>query len=516
VIKAGDAYDAVVIGGGPAGSAAAHLLSSWQWTVLLVHHRPARPSLAESLPPSIRKLLALIGTLDAVERAGFHPNAGNIARWANVPRTTTTEAGFHVRRDDFDGVLRDAASAAHAHVVDGAVRRVDLGDPARVTYATPTGGLVTVHARQVLDCTGRTGIVAARGFRRVDSGYRTVAIAAEWESKAWRVEDRTRTLVESYADGWAWSVPLSATRRQCTVMIEPPSLASTRRELRRGFAPPQRLPERRVLTRTYAAEIAKPAMIAGRIAEAGASPIGEPWACDASIYDCTRAADEGVLLVGDAASFIEPLSSAGVKKALLSAWRAAVVTNTTLKQPSIAAAARDLYSQREREVHAESMRQSRAFFAEASSVSSSPFWSARAEHSPTADARSTSVDDSRWTDEALVRDAGVRAAFEYLRAADGVRLHLAETLRFEAVPAIEGREVVLRDAVVLPGVAAPVPFAAGVDLPALARLARGGRDVAALIAAYQSEIGRVPVSGLLTGLSLLVARRALVAEGNPS
>src|SRR5262249_36496229 len=76
VIRAGDTFDAVVIGGGPAGSAAAHLLASWSWSVLLVHQRPSRPSLAESLPGSTRKLLALVGDLVAVDGAGFHPCAG--------------------------------------------------------------------------------------------------------------------------------------------------------------------------------------------------------------------------------------------------------------------------------------------------------------------------------------------------------------------------------------------------------------------------------------------------------
>jgi hypothetical protein len=159
------------------------------------------------------------------------------------------------------------------------------------------------------------------------------------------------------------------------------------------------------------------------------------------------------------------------------------------------------------------MRTAGAFFAEAASAYASPFWSIRAEHTRAADAASTSAAERPWNDATLAHDPGVRAAFEYLRASDGVRLRLADTLRFAPVPAIEGREVVLRDGVVLPGVAGAVPFAAGVDLAALARLARGGRDVPALIAAYQSEVGRVPLSGLLTGLSLLVARRALVAEG---
>jgi flavin-dependent dehydrogenase len=506
VLRAGDTFDAVVIGGGPAGCAAAHLLASWHWSVLLVHHRGAQPSLAESLPPSTRKLFALVGQLEAVERARFHPNVGNIARWADAPRTTATEAaGFHVSRDDFDRVLRDAAAAARAQIVEAVARRVDPGDRPRVTIAKSGGDLVTVHARQVLDCSGRAGVVAARGFRRSEAGYRTIAVNANWDSDAWAVDEQARTLVESYADGWAWSVPVSATRRQCTVMIDHAIVGAGGGQAGRAL-----------LQQIYTREIAKAAMIGGRVRSAGARQIGRPWACDASIYDCTRAADEGVLLVGDAASFIEPLSSAGVKKALLSAWRAAVVTNTTLKQPSLASAARDLYSRREREVHVQSTQRSGGFFAEAAAAYRSPFWSSRADDARRAEQQARTQDAMQWTDEALAHDAGVRAAFEYLRGAEGVRLHLADTLRFEPVAAIEGREVVLRDGVVLSGVTGAVPFAAGVDLPALARLARGGRDVPALIAAYQSEVGRVPVSGLLTGLSLLVARRALVAEGSRS
>ena len=57
-------------------------------------------------------------------------------------------------------MLRDAAAAARAAIVDGVVRRVDPGDPSRVTYTSSDTAIRVVEARQVLDCSGRTGVVA--------------------------------------------------------------------------------------------------------------------------------------------------------------------------------------------------------------------------------------------------------------------------------------------------------------------------------------------------------------------
>jgi flavin-dependent dehydrogenase len=521
-MRVADQCEVVVIGAGPAGSTAAQLLASWGWSAVLIDRGATGRALAESLPSSTRKLFAFLGQLARVDGAGFHPNNGNVARWADASRMTRTpDAGFHVSRPAFDRVLREAATAAGARFVDAVVRRVDVGDPTRVTYATPHGDVASIHARYVLDCSGRTGIVARQGWRRADARYHTLAIACEWECPDWPEDERTQTLVESFDSGWAWSVPLSPTRRQCTVMVERVKFRSPERlALHHTFAHDRPLPrpmEREPVTRAfrdrYLQELAKTTELRARLA--GASPIAAPWACDASIYDCTQAADQGVLLVGDAASFIEPLSSAGVKKALLSAWRAAVVTNTCLKQASLAGAARELYTRRERHVYADCMRRSTAFFAEAAAAYGSAFWSARADHAHASDASPADA-GGEWTDDALARDAAVRRAFEYLRAAERVRLQPAASLRVEPVAAIEGREVVMRDALVVPGLDSPLRFAAGVDLPALARLARAGTDVPALIAAYHAQVGPVPVTGLLTGLSLLVAHHALVAEGSPS
>jgi hypothetical protein len=290
--------------------------------------------------------------------------------------------------------------------------------------------------------------------------------------------------VDSYDHGWAWSVPLSPTRRQCTVMVD-----ADRTTVRKTS-----------LDRVYGEELHRARNIASRLA--GATRTGPVWACDASIYDATRASDGDAFLVGDAASFVEALSSGGVKKALSSAWRAAVVVNTCLEKPGMRAAATDLFNRREHQVYTEYLRQSTAFFREAALVYDDPFWTARANPAHAGEP------DGEPSDFLLRHDADVRRAFERLR--DAPRLDLAPSphLHFEKAAVIEGREVVLRDGVVVRGYTAPIRFVAGVNLPELVRIAPGCRDVPSLISSYESRVAPVDPRNLLMGLSFLVTRGA--------
>jgi flavin-dependent dehydrogenase len=497
--------DVVVIGGGPAGATAARLLASWGWSVALIHKSTSRPSLAESLPASTRKPLAFLGQLEAIQSAGFHPNTGNVIRWATRSDVTTSaDAGFHVSRVRFDEVLRGLARDAGARVSDASVRHVNMDRGPRIAFADPYGHIQTVAASYVLDCTGRAGIVARHGFRRSDLRYRTLAIAAEWQCNDWPAGERTKTVVESYRDGWTWSVPLSNRIRQSTVMIDPARVqgnAGTAAHDRRAASI-----GRRLLQSIYTEEIGKARCTSECLDRA--RQISAPWACDASLYNAPRPADQGVLLVGDAASFIEPLSAAGVKKALTSAWRAAVVTNTCLTKPQMTAAALDFYVRRERQVHADCLARSAQFFAEASAAYPNEFWSARV----ATDERVVDPAAAEVSDADLAADRDVRDAFERLRIAPASRLRPANNLLVRPVADIEGREIVMRDALLVPGTESPLRFAAGVNLPALVRLAAECRDVPDLVSAYCTHVGPAPLEGLLTGLSLLVARRALVHE----
>src|SRR5262249_52968482 len=153
--------------------------------------------------------------------------------------------GLHVRRDSFDRVLRQSAVRSGVRFWDGLVRDVWIGDSVRATWVNG-GTIETCRARYVLDCSGRAGTIARRGLRVTEARYRTFAVTAEWTSVEWDPNERAHTIVESYRDGWAWSVPLSATARQFTVMIDP--------EVRHQAV--------------YARELAKTAALATRLAGA--------------------------------------------------------------------------------------------------------------------------------------------------------------------------------------------------------------------------------------------------------
>ena len=243
-----------------------------------------------------------------------------------------------------------------------------------------------------LDCTGRAGVLArSRAGRRLEEGHRTVSLSAVWERPdGWGLPDASHTLIESYADGWAWSVPLDDTRRAVAVMVDPRITSMKRGD---GAAA------------TYRAELDKTGRLRALLADA--SMLGGPTGWDASMYSSTTYAGDDWLVVGDAASFVDPLSSAGVKKALASGWLAAIVTHTALSTPGMAGTARQFFADREAEVYANFLSLTRGYLHEAAEGQAHPFWSERAEAGER-DALRAAAERER---------EAVQAAFERLKAA---------------------------------------------------------------------------------------------------
>lgn len=504
----------LILGGGPAGAAAARLLAQWGLEVVVVERStdadagPAAQSLAESLPPSTRKVLAATGLLGVVEAGGFHANGGNTALWGGEGRRDDFAGGatgFHVLRSRFDRLLRGAAADAGATVVRGVARLPELGPEGwRVEVALDGGKRVAMRPDWVMDCTGRAGLLARR-HRMLEADAPTLAVVRRYRSEdGWANVNATHALVESFERGWAWSVPTSERERHVAVMLDPQLQA-----VMEGAAD---------LSAAFEAEIANTALM--RSITTPAVPIGDAWAVTASMYTSSRFSLDRALLVGDAASFADPMSSYGVKKALASAWLAAVTVNTAIRTPELANAAAEFHERREREMYG-SLRDGLAMQVAGTGVSDSSrrtaddaFWGRRARWladrpEATGDANAPDGPDA----EALRDDPEVRAAFHALRLGSG-RLRVGRRDTVDR-PLVIGNLIRMAPALVTSRFPAGVRYFRDIDLLRVVNLATGSENPGVLYESYSEWAARedlppVDLASFIGVVALLIADGVLV------
>ena len=417
--------DVLVVGGGPAGSAAATMLARKGCRVRLYERdRFPREHVGESLLPASMPVLAELGVLPAIEAAGFLPKYGATMVWGRDPDPwswTFRESSpryphaFQVVRAQFDEILLRNAAAHGADVREGCRVLEADADPsgAILRIEDAAGRQHTARARFVVDASGQAGLIGrTRGLREADPFFRNLAVYGYYSGGSRLPEpDTNNILIESVEDGWLWAIPLHTGLVSTGVVVD--SAVGRERINEMG---PEAFFRERVASGPHTSALL-----------AGATLTGSPTVVRDWSYSSSELAGEGFVLAGDAACFVDPLFSSGVHLALSSGVLAAAYVTSALKDPDLGEAAAAVYTQQYRQQYEHFRELARLFYAGNRTVESY-FWEAR---------RITGAADSTPARLAFVRAVAGQPPVGYERA---VLAH-GETPRSftEAVSAVERR-----------------------------------------------------------------------------
>jgi flavin-dependent dehydrogenase len=316
-------YDAVVIGGGPAGTTFAHLLRQAGHAVLLVERaRHPRFSVGESLLPATMPLWRRLGVQERFEKAGFVRKYGayfcfadgeqpeyshfpNASRWI-------ADHSYEVRRAEFDQILWDAAleTGIDARDETTAEEVVFAGDRATgVTLRCADESRVTVRARLVADCSGRATLVGAQRALRVrDPELHRVALYCHYGDAIRSTgEDAGTIAVVAAPFGWMWLIPFADGGASVGAVLD----RAWYGERRRTGADHDAI---------WDEVLAVVPAVSRRLR--GATRTRPVEAAADFQYRLRELAGDGWVAIGDAGAFLDPVFSSGVHLAMTGAERA--------------------------------------------------------------------------------------------------------------------------------------------------------------------------------------------------
>lgn len=322
--------EVVVVGGGVAGAATALGLARRGHAVIVLDRSrfPREKVCGEGLMPHGVEALGRLGALDAVLATGPSPFEGigyHVGDAHAVGRFPGGRVGYGVRRSRIDLALQDACRAAGVDVRDGVRVRGISGVGGDMTVDVDTGPL---RCRAVVAADGlHSPIRRQLGLAAPPSGRQRYGVRGHFA-----LAGREPRLVDVYAAdvGEFYVTPTGPGEVNVAILLERDAsralggdLAGGFRRMCEGFPPIAELLE-------------------------GATPLTEPQLVGPLRQGAREPVADGVVLVGDAASFIDGITGEGMSLGLLSAEVAADVLSDALWSSRLTA--RDLrpYARRTR------------------------------------------------------------------------------------------------------------------------------------------------------------------------
>src|SRR5262245_29251919 len=315
-MKSNGDWDVLVIGAGPAGSAAAAILAEHGHRVLVLEReRFPRYHSGESLIPFTNVPLRRLGLIDLLDQSAFvrkfsvqfvQPH-GRVSQ----PFYFFTRYGpdvaqtWQVLRSEFDQILVDNARARGVEVREEAEVLSLLKDDGRVTGVRARdkdGRESELHAPITLDCTGRESFSAIRHNWRLKDPKLNKGAVWTYDRGPLRDEgiDAGATTVAFVPEkGWFWYIP------QHNDMVSVGVVAEGKYLTRGGIKDPRAIFEREIRENRWIEEHLAPG-----------TQVGPHFVTSEYSFHSRHCGCDGLLLVGDAFCFLDPVFSSGLMRAL--------------------------------------------------------------------------------------------------------------------------------------------------------------------------------------------------------
>lgn len=312
-------FDALVIGGGPAGSSAAAILAEYGHRVLVIEREKfPRYHVGESLIPFTYEPLQRLGMIPRLAASAFQkkysvvfisPN-GQASQpfyfFARYDRDTVAQT-WQVLRSEFDVMLLNNAREKGAEVMEETAVKEILREGERVVGVRAqgkSGEPAEFFAPITLDCSGKEAFSSVRnGWRMRDPFLNKVAVWTYYRgSKREAGIDEGQTTVAFVPEkGWFWHIPLHNDMVSVGVVAEGKYLT------RGGVREPEQI---------FMREIGQNAWIQEHLSVG--EQVGPYYIINEYTHHARHCGSDGLLLVGDAFAFLDPVFSSGLMLALKS------------------------------------------------------------------------------------------------------------------------------------------------------------------------------------------------------